>query len=100
MPVARFSLMFRLTPRLFFFFCLLDCTVVSDLCSSCDVLLGRDWFTYASHTIPNATIRLSETEYLDFGRSPQKGIRVIEEGMSSLNLDDFFFFKSLVNTTR
>jgi hypothetical protein len=83
LAMARFSLVFRLTPRRTVFFCLLDCTVVSDLSSSCDVLLGRDWFTYASHTIPNATIRLSEIEYLDFG-SPQKGIRVIEEGMSSL----------------
>ena len=63
-------------------FCFLDCLVVSDL--SCDIILGRDWFTYVSHIFPNATITLSETEHLDFGISPRVGVRTIEQGVSFL----------------
>ena len=67
------------------FFCLLDCTVFNDLSPNpCDIVLGCDWFTYVSLTFPNAIIRLSETEYLDFSLSPQMGIHIIEQGMSSL----------------
>ena len=68
------------------FFCFLDCSVSSDL--SCDIALGRDWFTYVSHILPNATITLSDTEYIDFGVSPQLGIgvRMNEAGASSLTL--------------
>ena len=64
------------------FFCILDCTISSDL--SCDVVLGRDWFTFVSHAFPNATITISETECLDecldFSISPRVGVRLIEEG--------------------
>ena len=80
------------------FFCFLDCSVSSDL--SCDIVLGRDWFTYVSHVIPNATITLSETEYLDFGISPQLGIgvRMIEPGTSFLALAFGGTYLSLVGT--
>ena len=82
------------------FFCFLDCSVSSDL--SCDIVLGRDWFTYVSHVIRNATITLwlSETEYLDFGISPQLGIgvRMIEPGTSFLALAFDGTYLSLVGT--
>jgi hypothetical protein len=62
------------------FFCFLDCSIPRASDFSCDIFLGRDWFNYVSTTIPNAKISLSETEYLDFGVSPQVGVR-IEQGV-------------------
>ena len=69
------------------FFCLLDCLVSSDL--SGDIVLGRDWFNHVSHIYPNATVTLSNTEYLDFGISSQLGIgvRMIEPGVSFLSIN-------------
>jgi hypothetical protein len=62
------------------FFCFLDCSISRASDFSCNIFLGRDWFNYVSTTFPNAKISLSETEYLDFGVSPQVGVR-IEQGV-------------------